>query len=513
MTQTQGIELKQTSKGDIYEGGADVEFEVSADPELMDLTIDVGFDLTDEDGAAVPSRVVGLNPARASISGDDKIEVAIALDDNDGNRDDEEITLHAEIASRNRDDIEDASMSFTVLDVHKLPPLTVESGYENMLTEGGEIELTLVLDRNPRDTIAIDPETRLYTSEPVDVMLTAMPKGIVEIMPSPAKFPKHDGKAPWKQEMKVTVSAPVNNDLDGDRMVSLDASIAGTMAENGMKKDEETGVASLTVKDGTTKLVWARSPEEVEAAVMAAKKAGMGDDMMFTEGEMIELEGNDLFGAAEGVSVGYTAMVEGDAVSESVSGGVVTITADSMGMAKVTITARASRPSGAVTINDQTDPREASITVALEVGLVALSIMLSGPEDGNMNLVEGGMGGMVTATANRAVTEDTVVNLMRDRAMSSAEDADFTAEPITIMAGQMKGSTMVMAVEDDMMENEGNMTEELVLYGMVADNAGEITGHVKFYLWDAAVPALPVIAQLLLAALMALGGYRRYRRR
>ena len=244
---------------------------------------------------------------------------------------------------------------------------------------------------------------------------------------------------------------------------------------------------------------------------MAAKKAGMGDDMMFTAGEMIELEGNDLFGSAQGVSVGYSAMVEGDAVSYSESGGVVTITADSMGMAKVTITARASRPSGAVMINDQTDPREASITIALEVGLVALSIELSGPED--MNIVEGGMGGMVTATANRAVTEDTVVNLMRDRAMSSAEDADFTAEPITIMAGQLKGSTMVMAVEDNMMENDDNMAEELVLYGMAADNAGEVTGHVKLYIWDAAVPALPVIAQLLLAAFLAVGGYRRYRRR
>ena len=287
--------------------------------------------------------------------------------------------------------------------------------------------------------------------------------------------------------------------------------VSGTETNNGDDKMAYAGVSSLTIGESTGKLVWARSPEEVEAAVTAAKKEGMGDDMMFTAGEMIELEGNDLFGSAEGVSVGYTAMVEGDAVSESVSGGVVTITADSMGMAKVTITARASRPSGAVMINDQTDPREASITIALEVGLVALSIELSGPEE--MNIVEGGMGGMVTATANRAVTEDTVVDLMRDRAMSSAEDADFTAEPITIMAGQMKGSTMVMAVGDDMMENDDNMAEELVLYGMAADNAGEVTGHVKFYIWDAAVPALPVIAQLLLAGLMAVGGYRRYRRR
>ena len=36
---------------------------------------------------------------------------------------------------------------------------------------------------------------------------------------------------------------------------------------------------------------------------------------------------------------------------------------------------------------------------------------------------------------------------------------------------------------------------------------------VNLTVWDAAVPALPVIGQLLLAALMGIGGYRRYRRR
>ena len=39
------------------------------------------------------------------------------------------------------------------------------------------------------------------------------------------------------------------------------------------------------------------------------------------------------------------------------------------------------------------------------------------------------------------------------------------------------------------------------------------TNELSFYVWDLSVPALPVIAQLLLAALMAIGGYRRYRRR
>ena len=513
--ETQGIKLEQTSKGAIYEGGADVEFEVSADPELVQLTIDVGFDLLDADGAPVPSRAYGLSPARDSIgAGDDKIEVAVDLDDNDGNREDDVLTLRAEIASRNRDDIKDASMSFTVLDVHRLPLLSV-SPMTDTVTEGDELELTLTIDRNPAETIAIDPETRRYTSEAIEVMLTGgagTTAGMSDYeLPAMVTFEKHNKKAPWTQSMKVKVMAKEDDDLDDGEMLVIDAMVAGAEAANGEAKESYAGLSSLTIEESTGKLVWARSADEVEAAVMAAKKAGMGDDMMFTAGEMIELEGNDLFGSAEGVSVGYTATVEGDAVSESVSGGVVTITADSMGMAKVTITARASRPSGAVMINDQTDPREASITVTLEVGLVALSIMLSGPED--MNLVEGGMGGMVTATANRAVTEDTMVTLMRDRSMSSADDMDYTVEPITIMAGQMSGSTMVMATADDMMENDDNMPEELVLYGMAADNAGEVSGEVKFYLWDAAVPALPIVAQLLLAALLGLGGYRRYRRR
>ena len=62
-----------------------------------------------------------------------------------------------------------------------------------------------------------------------------------------------------------------------------------------------------------------------------------------------------------------------------------------------------------------------------------------------------------------------------------------------------------------MMENEGNMAEMLTLEGRVG--AMKTTNSLMFYLWDAAVPALPIIAQFLLAALMAVGGYRRYRRR
>ena len=505
---------------EVYESDGSVSFTVAATPPRLDLPLDVRLDMLDLSGVTVSAAQISLSDTSLELTpAANSANVTVHLPATDGNREDDEYELQASVslyslASGGFDTIPVASHAITVMDVHKLPEVSVSAASDSV-AEGEEVELTVTINRNPANTIAVDPEKRQYTSEPIEVMLTAGAGTTASMgdytLPATIEFDEHNKKAPWTQTTKVKVMVLEDDDLDDGEMLVLDAMVAGAKTENGDAKMSYPGVSSLTIEEGTGKLVWARSREEVEAAVMAAKQAGMGDDMMFTAGEMIELEGNDLFGSAEDVAVGYTAMVEGDAVSESVSGGMVTITADSMGMAKVTITARASRPSGAVVINDQTDPREASITIALEVGVVALSIMLSGPED--MNIVEGGMGGMVTATANRAVTEDTVVNLMRDRAMSSAEDADFTVEPITIMAGQMKGSTMVMAVEDNMMENDDNMAEELVLYGMAADNAGEVTGHVKFYIWDAAVPALPVIAQLLLAAFLAVGGYRRYRRR
>ena len=118
------------------------------------------------------------------------------------------------------------------------------------------------------------------------------------------------------------------------------------------------------------------------------------------------------------------------------------------------------------------------------------------------------MGGMVTVTTNRPVTENTEVMLMRDGS-SSASDDDYMLEPplVTIMAGHKMGTTMVMATEDSMAEDMEMLTLFLVVDGMQMTDKS-----VSFYLWDATVPALPVIAQLLLAALMAVGGYRRYRR-
>ena len=95
---------------------------------------------------------------------------------------------------------------------------------------------------------------------------------------------------------------------------------------------------------------------------------------------------------------------------------------------------------------------------------------------------------------------------------ADAGDDDYTVGSIMIMAGESMGTTMLMVTEDNMPDagTGTNMGESLVLVGSVG---GMEVGSLTFTIWDAAVPALPLIAQLLLAAFLAIGGYRRYLRR
>ena len=526
--QTVTVKMGSRTSSTVYEGdsGDDVPtFTVAASPARVDLPLEVRLDMVDLGGTTVSSGEISLSQSSMVLNPDGNGQgnsdtVTVHLPASDGNRVDDDYELRASVnvysvSSGGYETIPAASHSIKVLDRHKLPTIMV-SPATGTVAEGGMIELTLTINRNPSNTPVSSTEKLQYTQEEVTVMLTmgagsTAGAGDFSVMTNPVTFAKRTSGS-YTAEKTVEVMALADDELDDMEMLVLDAMVAGAEAKNGSEKDSHAGVSTLTIEEGTAKLVWAKTQEEVEAAVYAAKNAAMGDDMMFNPGEMIELMGSALFNAAEGVMLSYSAMTsDGSVASTSVdSGGMAMVTAVAAGMADITITAHASMPPGAKVV-DQTDPREASIMFPVEVGLEALSIMLTGPED--MNVVEDGMGAMVTATANRAVTEEVTVMLMRDRAMSTASDADFTAEPITIAAGMMSGTTMVMAVEDNMMETVDNMPEELVLYGMAEGMAGEVTGEVKLYLWDAAVPALPVIAQLLLAAFLAVGGYRRYRRR
>ena len=214
-----------------------------------------------------------------------------------------------------------------------------------------------------------------------------------------------------------------------------------------------------------------------------------------------------LYEVADGVTPTYTATSDmPDVLEASTSGMMLTLTPMSDGNAMIMVEAVDSASKSIV-----------PVMYDATVGAAAITYELSGPE--NMNIVEGDMdhangtmsSAMLMVTASAAVAADTEVMIMRDRGLSTAGDDDFMLDPemITIEAGEMSGYTMLTA-EDNSTDMEERM-EELVLFATVDGMQAE--GEVTLYIWDYAVPALPLIAQLLLAAFLAIGGYRRYLRR
>ncbi len=75
---------------------------------------------------------------------------------------------------------------------------------------------------------------------------------------------------------------------------------------------------------------------------------------------------------------------------------------------------------------------------------------------------------------------------------------------VTIGTGGTSGHTMVSALEDDTAEE----AEVLTLFAVV-DGVQMTDVSVTLRLWDAAVPALPFAAPLVLAAILAAGAVRR----
>ena len=112
-----------------------------------------------------------------------------------------------------------------------------------------------------------------------------------------------------------------------------------------------------------------------------------------------------------------------------------------------------------------------------------LEISLSGPDD--MNITEG-MSVMVTARANRAVTENTMVDLVLTG--GSASPDDYTAENPMIMAGQMTGEVMLTAVDDMSDERMETMTIE----GRFVDGVHVVeTNALTFNIWDRGITPPP----------------------
>lgn len=302
----------------------------------------------------------------------------------------------------------------------------------------------------------------------------------------------------------LTLTAESDEDV-GMEMLVLDATVSGEAA-NGAETRMVSGVVSLSIEDATAKKIWPLgTSEELHAKIDEALMAEAGEDGL-NPGEHFMVMTNDLFGLAEGYTGSYGAEVQGSGIEVSTSGDSVKIMANAAGEAMVTVTGTA-RMASSVKI-EQTVSNSASVTFPVEVTDKPLTLTLAAPGAMNGNVVEG-MDYDITVTANRAVLADTEVTFMRSD-MSEADVRDYSIDAVTIMSGETMATATLMVTEDMMDDAGSGMGEALHLYGMAGDT---MTNTLELTIWDEAVPALPLIAQMLLALLLALGGSRLYRRR
>ena len=423
--------------------------------------------------------------------------VTIGAPENDGNREPDTVTLRAFLGTEGNL-VEEDALTIPVTDVHGLPAVAAAvvgadgralDPQPESVMEGETITVELTSVDENGDAVAFREKlsislTPAGTADAADYALSMHP---VEIAA--------DGKS-----ATVDLTVRENEEVNPETLV-LDAEVAGER-DYGRETRTSAGIVSLAIEDTTPKLVEAKPEEDIRAALTAAMAAAMGDHGL-NPGEDFELMGSDLFAAD--VAVLYAADSDDASVAEvSVGGGAIMVMPAAAGTALVTVTATATA-AASVEIVEQTQANVASIVFPVEVTPAPPGFTLSA-DDAN---VTEGMAVRLTVSASRAVDMDTEVVLERD-GTSSASDDDYEIDPmtVTIGAGRTSGHTMVGAVEDETAEE----AEVLTLFAVV-DGVQMPDVSVSFHLWDAAVPALPFAAPLVLAAFLAVGGYRRCARR
>ena len=505
-TQEYDLDVKTSAKS-IKEGGS-FKVSIKADPPRP-ANEGVEFELvasdrqytfgSDEDSTGTLH--VASSGANALNNGYESGEMEVNAPSSDGNRESDTITISA-YSSASRRDPADAEEEVVVLDIHALPAddkITAaamdkkEDGTKvTSVKEGETVYLTVTVDRG---------DNGYPSGEALKVeLMAAEPSQAMDFRISPASVTIPKGEKKQSHEDPVMLEIVKDEDI-GEETLVLNLVTTGKTSKNGA--GESIGMFSIDIEDATTPMVWAK--EGAMEAVYSARIEAQGADGQINPGDDFDVMTDDLFSHLPDVTVDYAASSDNSSVSVSASGEKIMVMPQAMeGTAKITVTATATPKASSFT-TQQTMSNVAQIMFDVEVMLAALTYTIEGPAD--MNLVEG-MSYEIKATANRAVTEATMVELVQTD--GTASPSDYTVENITIMAGETMGSTMLMVNADDMMESENNMSEMLTLEGRVGAMK---TNALSFHLWDAAVPALPIIAQLLLAAFLAIGGYRRYLRR
>ena len=418
----------------------------------------------------------------------------------DGNRREDAITLKLLGGKLGAETLED-TLVIRVDDIHALPApdaVTVEAfdgKNENdrrkvaSVTEGGDpVYLRVAVKRDAG-------KHRNNEKLTVDVRAAdAAQAADVTIAPTRIEFEATTTVDEQYGDALVELSALMDEDVGAEKLV-LDLELTGE-AKYGPGSSKVS--FELDIVDATEKQVFPMPDDDVNRAVNAAIEKSAGDQGL-NPGESFEVMTADLFTVAPGYTATYAASVTpgGDAVSASASSTAVTVNATATGTATVTVTATATGASSAI---PQTVSNVARVAFDVTVGLTELVVKLKGPAD--MNVTEG-MSATVTAEANRPVEADTVVELLQTG--GTASPADYTVGSITIKAGETTGATTLTVKEDD----SDDSGETLTIEGRFG---AEKTNALEFTLWDMAVPALPLVAQLLLVTFLGRAGYGRIRR-
>lgn len=502
--ETQSYTLALAPGATPREGAAPFGVTVSAEPAHVDgsKTLTLQLDDTeyslDTDGATPGDQISGtLDGATPSFTAE------VTPPGNDGDRVADALTVTA-YSGTVGNATEEASHTFTVADAHALPlpaAVTVEAGdgagtAVTSVAEGGAVELTISVDRGRGATAA--------TGEALSVALSLAPGDPAQASTYRLEPDRVDLPAVATPDGRQSAATVVRLEALPDEFVNDDRLTLGlvTTGEAAYGPGSVDSTFDIDVGDTTVKKIAPRPDAAVKQAFDAAAAAVAGADGL-NPGEVFAVAVSELFeGIAPGSTVAYSALSSDPSVQVSASSTEVTVTPVSAGSAAVRVIARVTDAASAV---PQTRADEAEVEHVVTVD-AAVAYTLSGPAGGD--LVEG-RSYTLTVTADPATSTGATFTIRRDPAASTAADDDFTLAPASIVvpAGGTEG-TATLTVADDGVDER---SEVLVL--VAAAPAGDEVGRLALTLWDASVPALPLAAQLLLAALLALGGYRRYRRR
>ena len=406
---------------------------------------------------------------------------------NDKNRVEDTITVTAYTGTAGNSTLQD-TLSIDVADIHPLPAVVVM-----VVDEDGEVLA-------PQPTSVTEGSAVKIAVMPVDdkgKVIEATEKLMVELMASGSADSRDYRLA--KQTLEITSGEMSSDPVDlmaemdedvGMESLMFDAVVSGEK-DNGTETSASAGVLSLYIDDATAKNIEPKATEADYDALKAAIAAAAGDEGL-NPGETVSIMTSDLFDVAPGYTASYGVSVDGESVSASASGEMVTINAEMAGASEITVTGTARMASSSLEPS-QTVSNVAELKFPVMVVDTALVVMLSADP---MEIAEGGTS-MITATAGREITAgDGDVAI----ALTVVGDGELAADSIMIAMGAMSGSTMLTSTEDDDFENEtvtvvgtgsgidGNMQVEIA----VTDNdvAPPVPNQIEAKPQDEAYPVI-----------------------